>query len=224
MNMALVDFSVRGAAGCGSTRRRRYRRSIFGEGISMKHASMTHATIVLATLIASGTLAQAQSGMGSSSAQSPAALSKADRNFANTAAQAGLAEVAEAQLALQQSSNQDVKNFAQRMVDDHSKANDQLKSIASQEGLSVPASPSSADQRKAQALQKLSGAAFDKRYVSDQDAAHKEAVALFTKESKNGKDAALKSFAAQTLPTLQDHYRMVHAMAEHGTMRTSSAY
>src|SRR5258707_14447193 len=142
----------------------------------MKHASMSYATIVMATLIASGTLAQAQSGtMGSGSAPSAAALSKADRNFANTAAQAGLAEVTEAQIALQKSSNQDVKNFAQRMVDDHSKANDQLKSVAAQEGLNVPSSPSSADQRKAQALQKLSGAAFDKRYISDQDTAHKEA-------------------------------------------------
>jgi putative membrane protein len=191
----------------------------------MKHASTLYATIVMATLIASGTLAQAQSGAtGSSSGQSAGTVAKADRNFANTAAQAGLAEVAAAQIALQKSSNQDVKNFAQRMVDDHSKANDQLKSIATQEGLNLPTSPATADQRKAQALQKLSGAAFDKRYINDQDAAHKEAVALFTKESKSGQDAALKSFAAQTLPTLQDHYRMVHAMVEHGTMRTSSAH
>lgn len=213
----------------------------------MKYQPLHYAAIAMVALLGSGAFAQAQtsgsspsqmpsqtpsrgstqmqsSGSSSMQTQSSGKAAAADKNFANKAAAAGLAEVAEAQLALQKSSSQDVKNFAQRMVDDHSKANDQLKSIASQEGLNLPTSPAKSDQQKAQALQKLSGGAFDRRYISDQVSAHKEAVSLFTTESKNGKDSALKNFAAQTLPTLQDHYKMVQSIASHPsrTPQTSS--
>jgi putative membrane protein len=139
-------------------------------------------------------------------------IAKADRTFATKAAQAGTAEIADAKLALQNSSRQDVKDFAQHMVDDHTKAADQLKSIAGGEGISLPTAESSADQKNTDALTKLTGAAFDKRYIQSQRKAHKAAVALFSSESKNGKDSQLKGFATQTLPTLQDHLKMVTAL------------
>jgi putative membrane protein len=192
----------------------------------MKHDMMRLTAVALVSLIGSVAIAEAQSAMsgGSSAAAAPATkLSKSDRSFATKAARAGLAEVAEAQIALQNSSNPDVKNFAQRMVDDHTKAGDRLSSIASAEGLKLPTNPSRADQKQAAALQKLSGSALDKRYISDQVTAHKEAVSLFTAESKSGQDAGLKDFAAQTLPTLQDHDRMVQSLATGKPMHTSSA-
>jgi putative membrane protein len=120
--------------------------------------------------------------------------------------------VNDAQLALEKASRQDVKDFAQRMVQDHTKANDQLKSIASSKGITLPARPSASDRKKTDALQKLSGAKFDRQYIEGQRAAHKQAVALFSGESKNGKDSELKSFASQTLPTLEDHLKMITAM------------
>lgn len=144
----------------------------------------------------------------------------ADRRFATKAAAAGAAEIADAQIALQKSSRQDVKDFAQRMVDDHTKAADRLKSIASGESINLPASESAADRKKTDALQKLSGAQFDRRYIRGQRAAHKQAVALFSKESSSGKDSQLKSFAGQTLPTLQDHLKMITGMPL--TQKTSS--
>jgi putative membrane protein len=107
-----------------------------------------------------------------------------------------------------------VKDFAQRMVTDRTKANGQLMQIAQQEGLSLPSGPTSSDKRSATKLSGVSGGAFDKDYVKDQLGAHKAAVALFSKESKNGKDPTLKNFAAQTLPTLQDHLGMAKALSQ----------
>ena len=192
----------------------------------MRSTPISFAAILIAGLTSSMSLTHAQSTGSSaqtnaSKASSSSGLSKADRNFANTAAQAGLAEVAEAQIALQKSGNADIQKFAQRMVDDHSKANDQLKSIATAKGINLPTAPSRSDRSKADALQKLSGTAFDRRYVSDQTAAHKQAVSLFTTESKDGKDNDLKNFAAQTLPTLQDHYRMIRSMSGSGNVASA---
>jgi len=150
---------------------------------------------------------------GISAAQAQSSTSKADKAFANKAAAAGLSEVAEAKIALDKSGNPDVKSFAQRMVDDHGKANDQLIQIAQKDGLSVPSSPSSRDEAQANKLSGMSGDAFDKAYIRDQVAAHKKAVALFTKESEKGQNSNLKDFATQTLPTLQDHLRMVTTLA-----------
>ena len=197
-------------------------------------------TVAAAALLAVSAVAQAQtpspapapgtaapSGTATSAppgAPAPAragSVAAADRRFATKAAAAGTAEIADAQIALQKSSRQDVKDFAQRMVDDHTKAADQLKSIASGEGINLPTSESAADRKKTHALQKLSGAQFDRRYISGQRAAHKQAVALFSKESSSGKDSQLKSFASQTLPTLQDHLKMITAMPL--TQKTSSS-
>jgi putative membrane protein len=161
-----------------------------------------------AAFIAFASLAHAQSP-APSSPSTPAKVASADRSFATKAAAAGTAEIADAQIALKNSSRQDVKDFAQRMVTDHTKANDQLKSIASSEGITLPSGESAADQKKTDALQKLNGAAFDRKYIQGQRTAHKQAVALFTKESKSGKDSQLKSFANQTLPTLEDHLKMI---------------
>jgi putative membrane protein len=165
----------------------------------MKSLALAAATVVLL-----GGVAMAQ-------AQTP--TSRADKAFANTAAAAGLSEVAEAKIALDKSSNTDVKNFAQRMVDDHGKANDQLTQIAQKDGMSVPSSPSSRDEAQANKLSGMSGDAFDKAYIRAQVAAHKKAVALFTKESDKGQNSDLKDFATQTLPTLQEHLQMVTTLA-----------
>ena len=112
-----------------------------------------------AAFVAFATLAQAQPPAAASMPATKA--SSADRNFATKAAAAGTAEIADAQLALKNSSRQDVKNFAQRMVDDHTKAADQLKSIATSKGIALPGGESAADKKNTDLLQKLSGVAFD---------------------------------------------------------------
>jgi putative membrane protein len=148
---------------------------------------------------------------GAAYAQQP--VPKPDNSFAQKAAGAGLSEVAEANIAVDKTGNADVKEFAQKMITDHTKANDELAKIAQDKGMTLPTEPSKRDRAQAGKLQKLSGAAFDKRYIADQLAAHKQAVALFARESKRGKDADLKQFASQTLPILQHHLEMVQSLA-----------
>jgi putative membrane protein len=147
-------------------------------------------------------------------ADAPAKTSHADRSFADTAAEAGMAEVEMAKAAQQHAASADVKSFADRMVADHSKANEQLTSIATAQGIKLPTKLSHKDQRELDRLGKLDGTAFDKEYVKSQVGAHQDAVKLFTKESQSGRNDDLKSFAGTTLPTLQDHLSMVTTLAK----------
>ena len=137
-----------------------------------------------------------------------------DKDFATKAAQAGMAEVAEARIALKNSTRPDVKDFARRMIADHTKAGDQLKTIASSEGLALPGEPSAEDQQAMTKLGALSGEDFDRAYIQDQISAHEAAVGLFTKESEQG-SGSFRSFASATLPTLEDHYRMIKSLPIH---------
>jgi putative membrane protein len=150
------------------------------------------------------------------SAPSPmgTAVSAQDRRFIMTAAEAGAGEVALGQLAKDHAASTDVKDFAARMVSDHQKAGDQLKSIATARGVAPPDQPSKKDQATLDKLAKVQGADFDKAYVKTQLSAHKEAVALFTSEASKGKDAELKQFASSTLPTLKDHLQMVEQLSK----------
>jgi putative membrane protein len=136
-------------------------------------------------------------------------LSSTDKKFVMEAAVGGMEEVQLGQLAAQKATDPDVKNFGQKMVDDHSKANDQLKQVASQKGITVPSALPASKQKDVDQLSKLSGAAFDKKYVSMMVQDHKKDVAEFKKESTKAKDSDVKGFASNTLPTLQDHLKMI---------------
>jgi putative membrane protein len=150
-------------------------------------------------------------GSMSSSAAGAKALSSGDRSFVQKAAIGGLAEVQLGNLAQQKASNDAVKQFGARMVEDHSKANDELKQIASAKGIAVPSAPDKKHEADMNRLQKLSGAAFDKAYMSHMVDDHKHDVAEFKKEAGSGKDADLKGFAAKTLPTLEEHLKMAQS-------------
>ena len=131
-----------------------------------------------------------------------------DADFATKAGQANLAEVAAGRLAVSQGGRDDVKTFGQRMIDDHSKANDELAAAAATSGASVPTGPSVRQQAGAAELARLRGAAFDARYADMMVKDHQEAVALFRKESGSGADPALREFARKTLPVLETHLKM----------------
>jgi putative membrane protein len=134
--------------------------------------------------------------------------SSADTVFAMKAAQGGMAEVKLGQLAAEKASDPDVKAFGQKMVDDHSKANDQLKSVASAENMTLPADVDAKDQSEYQKLSQLSGPAFDKAYMKGMVKDHETDVKEFQKEANSGKDPQLKQFASTTLPILQSHLDM----------------
>jgi putative membrane protein len=145
----------------------------------------------------------------SASTSTSSMLSSSDRKFIKDAAEGGMMEVELGRIAAQKGTDPDVKSFGQRMVDDHSKANDQLKQVASSKGVTVPSTLPPSKQKEVDSYNKLSGAAFDSKYVSHMVSDHKKDVAEFQKESKSGKDADVKSFASTTLPTLQDHLKMI---------------
>jgi putative membrane protein len=134
----------------------------------------------------------------------------ADKKFATEAAIGGMTEVQLGQMAAEKASNPDVKQFGQRMVTDHSKANDELKSIAASEHITLPTSLDAKHQAIVDRMSKLSGAEFDRAYVKDMVKDHDADVKEFTHQSQNGQNPALRSFAGKTLPTLQEHQKMIH--------------
>lgn len=152
--------------------------------------------------------------MSSKSATNNGASSKsADKMFVKKAAEGGLAEVELGQLATQKASSDDVKKFGQRMVDDHTKANDQLKQVAAQENITLPTEPNAKDKATKARLEKLSGEQFDRAYMKDMVTDHRKDVADFARESKSGKNEAVKNFAQQTLPTLREHLQQAEKIA-----------
>lgn len=162
---------------------------------------ITRRSAIAAALLCAGIAVAADNG----------SLAGADRNFVLEAAKGGMAEVELGNLAKDKAQNPDVKSFAQRMVDDHGKANDQLKSIASSKGVQLPTSLDKSAQSEKDKLNKLSGANFDREYMSHMVKDHKKDVKEFEKQAKNAKDSDVKNFAAQTLPTLQEHLKMAQS-------------
>ena len=137
-----------------------------------------------------------------------------DQAFIKKAAEGGLAEVELGKLATQKASSNDVKQFGQRMVDDHSKANDQLKSIAQQENVQVPSALKGKEKRTYDRLSKLSGTQFDRAYMRLMVQDHRKDVNEFRRESTSAKNDQVKQFAESTLPTLQDHLKQAEQTAQ----------
>ena len=137
------------------------------------------------------------------------AVSAPDSHFAREAAVGGMAEVELGRLAADKATNPRVKEFGQRMVNDHSKANDELKQAASQQGIDLPAEVDVKNRATREKLSKLSGAAFDRAYMDDMVQDHVKDVAAFETEARRpGADSAVKAFAVKTLPTLREHLQM----------------
>ncbi len=137
-------------------------------------------------------------------------LSDQDRKFMDTAAQGGMAEVQLGKLAMQKGQSQDVKSFGRRMVDDHTKANQELEQIAQRKGVTLPSSPSRDDQREIDRLSRLSGSEFDRAYLDAMVKDHDTDVAEFKRAAEQSEDADVKRFATKTLPVLETHDDLAH--------------
>lgn len=151
----------------------------------------------------------AQQGADTSkAATSPSSLHDQDREFVMKAAADGLFEVQAGELVQSKASHSDVKSFAKKMVTDHGKANDELKTIASNKGLILPSTLEKDKQKMLDELKKISGTELDQKYMTMMHKDHEKSVDLFEKCSKECKDAELKTFASKTLTTLKDHLRL----------------
>lgn len=135
-----------------------------------------------------------------------------DKSFMKSAAEGGMAEVELGRLAAQKSADPDVKAFGQRMVDDHSRANEKLKELAASLHYPLPTGLKASDRREAHQFAALSGADFDHAYVKEMVKDHQGDVKEFEKEATHG-NGPVRSFASDTLPTLREHLRMAQEMA-----------
>jgi putative membrane protein len=152
-----------------------------------------------------------------------------DSDFAKAAAEGGLAEVKLGQLAEDKASEKSVKDLGQRMVDDHTKANDDLKTAAAKDNVSsLPSQMDKKDQTEYDRLSKLSGTQFDRAYTEELVKDHKSDIAMFRHEAQDGKDPAIKSFAAKTLPTLESHLtdaeQTLHAVSSRTSSKTTGKH
>ena len=139
-------------------------------------------------------------------------MTSQDRNFIMEAAMGGMMEVELGRIAAQQGASDAVKQFGQRMVDDHSKANTELMTLASSKGITLPTELDPKHRAHVTKLSGMSGAEFDREYVKMMVSDHRKDVSEFEKQSTRGTDADLKAFAGKTLPTLQEHLRMAEAL------------
>jgi len=143
-----------------------------------------------------------------------AQVAQEDQDFAIEAAQGGLMEVRLGELAQQQAKAQAVKDFGQRMVEDHGAANDKLMQIAEQKGIELPQDLSEDAQQTVEELQQQSGAEFDEAYMDEMVSDHEDDVAAFEDYVENAQDQDLRAFAEETLPTLQEHLELAKQTQE----------
>jgi putative membrane protein len=183
-------------------------------GVTMMLRLLTTTAVVAVGLLAAPPIF-AQTGQAGHAAATSAkdALDQEDKTFVREAATGGMAELELSKVA-QKSENGDVKRFADWMIEDHTKANEQLTSIATGLGVDMPKSLDSEHEQVREKLQTLHGKAFDDQYIRDMVEDHNKAVKLFQKEERSGHNTELKQFAQKTLPTLEEHHKMALELSQ----------
>jgi putative membrane protein len=172
-------------------------------------------TLLLAsTALLAATAAFAQSVPEKTGVNSALGIAPKTQDFVTIAAQSDMLEIESSKLALQKADNNKTKQFAEKMIKDHTETAAELKSLVSSGKVQVnaPSSLDKAHQEKLDKLAKLDGKDFTKEYDDMQVSAHKDAVSLFERYGKDGDNADLKAFADQTLPHLQEHLKMAQSL------------
>lgn len=131
-----------------------------------------------------------------------------DADFVKVASMANEDEIKAAQSALAKTTNDDVKTFAQHMIDDHTQAGTELKSLADSKGWTVSDTCDIKHMLAIKDLEKLIGPDFDKAYASSAVADHEDAVALFKVAADKASDSDLKAFASKMVPAFEHHLKM----------------
>lgn len=193
---------------------RNYLKALPAALIAIGFAAGAYAQTSTAPSNATGTTAADQnardipSATGRSAPHMKSSLSHGDRKFVEDAAKGGMAEVELAKIAQERASSPEVKQFAQRMEQDHSKANEQLRTLAQSKGVTMPGGPKLKDNHEASKLSKLQGQDFDRAYMDYMVKDHEKDVKEFDKMAQNAKDPDVKAFAQQTAPTLHEHLQL----------------
>jgi putative membrane protein len=168
----------------------------------------------------------ATSASARADSQGEAKLERSERKFIEETAAHGMAEVELGKLAQQKGSSDQVKQFGERMVKDHTKANDELKQIAAAKGVELPTEMEREHRREIEKLSKLSGEEFDREYMKAMVDDHEKDVKKFEKMAEDAKDPQVKEFASSTLPVLKQHEQLAettHAALKDDKPSTASS-
>lgn len=141
-----------------------------------------------------------------------APLSTQDRTFVQQAAIGGLAEVQDGQFAVSKAQSASVRQFAQKMITDHTPNNQELMTLAQQKGVTPPSVLDAKHAQEAAALQQKFGPAFDTAYITGQVTSHQDTASVMQTEVQSGTDPDLKAFAQKTLPIVQGHLQMAQQL------------
>jgi len=207
----LMSLTIFGLSGCGGDDRTS----------NLNTTNMNRAALNTNGMSNNGALMPNQNTGGNANANTGTAMT--DNDFMTEAAVGGMAEVEFGKIASTKAQNADVKKFAQMMVADHTKANTELKALATKKNVTLPTELDAKHKATMTELQGLSGVAFDKAYIAGQLADHEKTVKIFQAQSQNATDPDVKAFATKTLPTLQAHLDMVRNLNNKmNTMTTNS--
>jgi putative membrane protein len=168
------------------------------------------AAFVTAAALAIATQAPAQEGKkeasrNQASAKKDGKIAGQDMKFMREMAQANLAEVQAGKMAASKASSAEVKKYGQHMVDDHSKALSENRSLAKAKGVQAPSQPAKKHQAAMKKLEKEKGEGFDKAFMQQMVKDHEEALKLHQDAAKNAKDPQLKAAAEKSVPVIQKH-------------------
>ena len=139
---------------------------------------------------------------------------ESDTEFAVSAADAGILEVQLGTLALTKATSSIVKQFAQTMIDDHTKANEELKALSESKNITLPTILSEKHQKRVSNLEEKWGSDFDKEYSDLMVKDHKDVVDMFKKAADKCNDGELKAWAAGKIYTLEHHLNMAENVKE----------
>lgn len=135
-------------------------------------------------------------------------VSSTDETFMMNTAKAGMAEVELGKLAVQNAASDQVKKFGQKMVDDHSRKNDELKALAASKNVVLPSEVDAQDKAMRDKMAAMKGETFDREYMTMMVAGHRKVVESFRAEVVSGQDADLKAWVEKTLPGVEEHLRL----------------
>jgi putative membrane protein len=190
---------------------------MFKQTAAKRMIGMGVAAALCASLAVQAQTASGQGATATAAAASSAGISGADRRIVSDLAMANMAEIEAARVAQGKSQDEQVKKYAQQMIDDHGKALDSLRQLAQTKGMTLPSVLDRAHQARADKLAALSGAAFDRAYLAQAGVAeHKKTHDMLGRAQARASDAELKALLARLAPTVDQH---LHAAQElHGNM------
>jgi len=166
--------------------------------------------LAITLLLSAPAFAQHQAPGPQRNATQQRELSQKDMDFVKKSAIGGMAEVELGKLAQQNGHSPDVKSFGARMVQDHSRAGDQLTNIAKERGVQLPQQLDTEHMSMRDRLAKLQGDAFDRAYIKMMVADHDKDAKEFRRQAQTGNDPELKRFARETLATIEQHDQLAH--------------